>query len=133
MQVTLFRSHQHHVSPEAYQHRSFLKLGDNPTFLLLYANGKSAVRVMPGVSQLGPHYFTGPPSQRCAEATRLSSRSFCIHDDSAEVADPFSRGRWVSEDNPLGAWRSVISESCIVLHVSAGVKFHVVSLTRQSC
>ncbi len=71
-QVKLFRCHQHHVSPQAYQHRSGLKLGDNPTFLLLYANGKSAVRVMPGVSQLGPHYFTGPPSQRYAHAAALA-------------------------------------------------------------
>ncbi len=76
MQVTLFRCHQHHVSPEAYQHRSGLKLGDNPTFLLLYANGKSAVRVMPGVSQLGPHYFTGPPSQRYAHSAKLSVNCF---------------------------------------------------------
>ena len=68
VQVTLFRVHQHHVSPEAYQLRSGLKLGDNLTFLLLYANGKSGVRVMPGVSQLGPHYFTGPPSQRRVSA-----------------------------------------------------------------
>ena len=38
-------------------------------FLLLYANGKSAVRVdAPGVRQLGPHFFTGDPSPRCGPA-----------------------------------------------------------------
>ena len=36
-----------------------------PAFLLLYANGKSAVRVdAPGVRQMGPHFFAGDASPR---------------------------------------------------------------------
>ncbi len=32
----------------------------------LYANGKSAVRVMPGIRPLGPHYWSGPSHDRCS-------------------------------------------------------------------
>ncbi len=65
MQVTLFKTHKLYVTPEAYPYRHKYKLGSSPSLLLLYANGKSAVRVdAPGVRHLGPHFFTGEASPR---------------------------------------------------------------------
>lgn len=63
--VNVPRAHKHFITPEAYALRNKCKLGDNRSFLVLYANGKSAVRVdAPGARQLGPHYFKGDDSPR---------------------------------------------------------------------
>ena len=83
--VTMFRVHKHFITPgEAFHYRHLFSLG-----LLLYANGKSAVRVdAPGVRHAGPHYFTGDSSER-----------------------------WVhNETNPNGAWYNAVSDGAVVLH-----------------
>eukprot|EP00210_Caulerpa_lentillifera_P008089 g7723.t1 len=104
-QVTLFRCHKYFISSEANFLRSRCKLGDNRTFLVLYANGKSAVRVdAPGVQQLGPHFFTGHPSPR-----------------------------WKTPSNPSGAWRDVISNTSILLHYGYSYLSDVTSKAKRSC
>lgn len=64
-QISLFRVHKHYITPEAHHYRGKFKLGASPSFLILYANGKSAVRVdAPGVHHRGPHFWDGDPSPR---------------------------------------------------------------------
>ena len=66
-QVTLFRAHRAFLPVEAAPVRARLPLGSSPTYLLLYANGKAAVRVdAPGVRPRGPHFWGGDPSSRWA-------------------------------------------------------------------
>eukprot|EP01025_Chloroclados_australasicus_P067086 TRINITY_DN9272_c2_g1_i6.p1 TRINITY_DN9272_c2_g1~~TRINITY_DN9272_c2_g1_i6.p1 ORF type:complete len:732 (+),score=93.71 TRINITY_DN9272_c2_g1_i6:291-2198(+) len=104
-QVTLFRTHKLFVTPEAYYHRSKLKLGDNRSYLVLYANGKSAVRVdAPGVRQLGPHFFRGERSER-----------------------------WISPDNPTGEWRDAISNDTVILHYAYSQLKDVTGKAERSC
>eukprot|EP01026_Neomeris_dumetosa_P028844 TRINITY_DN2336_c0_g1_i4.p1 TRINITY_DN2336_c0_g1~~TRINITY_DN2336_c0_g1_i4.p1 ORF type:complete len:616 (-),score=86.67 TRINITY_DN2336_c0_g1_i4:287-2134(-) len=104
-QVTLFRTHKLFVTPEAYYHRSRLKLGDNRSYLVLYANGKSAVRVdAPGVRQLGPHFFKGDN-------------------------DP----RWATADNPKGEWRDAVSNDTVILHYAYSQLKDVTGKAERSC
>lgn len=74
-------------------------------FLGLYSNGKAAVRVdAPGARPSGPHFFIGDPSPR-----------------------------WVTPDNPTGAWSNVISGSTVVLHYAYSYVKDVQSKARRSC
>eukprot|EP01023_Acetabularia_acetabulum_P027013 TRINITY_DN25552_c0_g1_i3.p1 TRINITY_DN25552_c0_g1~~TRINITY_DN25552_c0_g1_i3.p1 ORF type:complete len:728 (-),score=153.66 TRINITY_DN25552_c0_g1_i3:96-2009(-) len=104
-QVTLFRTHKLFVTPEAYYHRNKLKLGDNRSYLVLYANGKSAVRVdAPGVRQLGPHFFRGSD-------------------------DP----RWITPQNPKGEWRDAVSNDTVILHYAYSQLQDVTGKAERSC
>jgi len=104
-QVTLFRSHKHFITPEAFRYRSQYKLGANGAFLSLYANGKSAVRVdAPGVKQSGPHFFTGDSSPR-----------------------------WKSPSNPGGLWQNAVSDSAVVLHYAYTHWSDVSAKAHRSC
>ena len=73
LQVTLFRVHKHFITPEALFYRPKYKLGDNSAYLMLYANGKAAVRVdAPGVRHAGAPRLAGwlAPAGRRREARR---------------------------------------------------------------
>lgn len=105
-QVTLFRVHKHFITPEAMSYRSTFKLGSNAAFLLLYANGKSAVRVSwPGVQHAGPHYFTGRRARR-------SSRQ---------------------DGTPDDAWINAVSDSSVVLHYAYSSIDDVAKKAKHSC
>lgn len=104
-QVTLFRVHKHFITPEALWYRSTFKLGENAAFLMLYANGKSAVRVdAPGVHHLGPHFFSGSPSLR-----------------------------WQTADNPTGHWVNLVSDDAIILHYAYSYLSDVANKAHRSC
>ncbi|GMH41555.1 hypothetical protein BSKO_09465 [Bryopsis sp. KO-2023] len=104
-QVTLFRAHKHFITPEAYALRNKCKLGDNKSFLVLYANGKSAVRVdAEGARQLGPHYFKGNDSER-----------------------------WKTPENPMGEWRDKVSNTSYLLHYAYSQLSDVEQKAHRSC
>ncbi|KAL6776982.1 hypothetical protein ACKKBF_B19730 [Auxenochlorella protothecoides x Auxenochlorella symbiontica] len=104
-QVTLFRVHKHFITPEAHWYRSRFKLGASTSFLLLYANGKAAVRVdAPGVRHLGPHFWTGDPSPR-----------------------------WQSADNPGGEFTNLVSDDSVILHYPYSYVSDVVDKAHRSC
>jgi hypothetical protein len=104
-QVTLFRAHKHFITPEALWYRSTFKLGENAAFLMLYANGKSAVRVnAAGVHHLGPHFFSGSPSLR-----------------------------WQTADNPTGHWVNLVSDDAIILHYAYSYLSDVANKAHRSC
>lgn len=104
-QVTLFRVHKHFITPEALFYRPKYKLGDNSAYLMLYANGKAAVRVdAPGVRHAGPHFFTGDPSPR-----------------------------WQTSDNPKGEWLNLVSDDSAILHYAYSYPGDVSSKAHRSC
>ncbi|KDD73134.1 hypothetical protein H632_c2500p0 [Helicosporidium sp. ATCC 50920] len=104
-QVTLFRRHKHWVTPEAHVYRSRLRLGGADTFLLLYANGKAAVRVdAPGVRSAGPHFFDGDASPR-----------------------------WRTATNPTGAFSTLVSDAHAILHYVYSYVSDVRDRARRSC
>ena len=104
-QVTLFRVHKHFITPEAFHYRAQWKLGANAAFLMLYANGKTAVRVdAPGVRQAGPHYFTGDASPR-----------------------------WQTPEKPSGAWHNAVSDVSVVLHYAYSYSSDVAAKAGRSC
>ncbi|KAL4457894.1 hypothetical protein ABPG75_012759 [Micractinium tetrahymenae] len=104
-QVTLFRVHKHFISPEAHWYRQKYKLGDSAAFLMLYANGKSAVRVdAPGVHHLGPHFFSGTASPR-----------------------------WQTSTNPRGDWQDIVSDRSVILHYAYSYEQDVVAKAHRSC
>lgn len=104
-QVSLFRAHKHHITPEAHHYRARFKLGDNAAFLNLYANGKSAVRVdAPGVRPAGPHFWAGDASPR-----------------------------WAAPANPSGAWVNAVSDESVVLHYAYSYEGDVAAKARRSC
>lgn len=104
-QVTLFRVHKHFITPEALFYRGKYKLGDNAAFLMLYANGKSAVRVnAPGVRHMGPHFFSGN-------------------------ASPL----WQSPENPQGRFVNLVSDDSVILHYAYSYLSDVSNKAHRSC
>lgn len=104
-QVTLFRTHKHFVTPEAHYHRSHYKLGDSPTFLLLYANGKSAIRTdAPKAKPYGPHFWHAQSSPR-----------------------------WIAPDNPNGTFHASVSDELVVLHYAYTRVEDVIDKAKRSC
>lgn len=103
-QVTLFRAHKHFVTPQVLEYRYVFKLGNNTAWLNLYSNGKSAVRVVPGIRQTGPHFFSGPKSER-----------------------------WATPSNPEGHWQNHLSETSVVLHYGYSYMSDVASKSNRSC
>ena len=72
-QVTLFRAHKHCITPAALEWRQTFKPVGNSAWLVLYANGKSAVRPdAPGVKQVG-------------QTLRVWSRGVIVRPDAAGV------------------------------------------------
>eukprot|EP01025_Chloroclados_australasicus_P011382 TRINITY_DN14920_c0_g1_i10.p1 TRINITY_DN14920_c0_g1~~TRINITY_DN14920_c0_g1_i10.p1 ORF type:complete len:542 (-),score=55.17 TRINITY_DN14920_c0_g1_i10:436-2061(-) len=94
-QITLFRAHAIFVAPEAYNHRSKFRLGQNRAHLSFYADGRSAVRLdFPGYVPFGiypHHYGLRPHSKNHASTTRpkqiVSNETVILHYAYTQVDD----------------------------------------------
>jgi len=101
----LFRANREHTPAGARAARPGLALGDSAGFLQLYANGKSAARTdAPGVSEFGPHFFTGRASRR-----------------------------WATARNPGGGFETYTHGGYVVLHYPYQSPADVAAKARVSC
>ena len=139
-QISLFRVHKHDITPEAHYYRNRFKLGANPSFLILYANGKSAVRVdAPGVHHRGPHFWGGEPSPRCVcGGVGVIGALTCppAHALATLPLPPPSRlptRRWQSTSNPDGEFTTIVDDASVVLHYTYSYMSDVEQKAHRSC
>lgn len=105
LQITLFRAPKFFITPEANHYRSTFKQGLAPSYIYLYANGKSAARVnADGLSVHGPHYFKGN-----------------------------SHPRYNTTSNPGAKWKNYMSNEAIILHYTYSYMSDVRKKSRRSC
>ena len=105
LQITLFRAPKFFITPEANHYRSTFKQGLAPSYIYLYANGKSAARVnADGLSVHGPHYFKGN-----------------------------SHPSYNTTSNPGAKWKNYMSNEAIILHYTYSYMSDVRKKSRRSC
>ena len=101
--------------------------------------GKSVVRVVPGVQQLGPHYWRGTPSARqgtCAVHSHNHSIFTYVRASdhiSAQITLEVLASRWKSRSNPHGQWQTRVSEDALVLHYAYSYRSDVADKAAVSC
>ena len=80
-EVTLFKKARDHTSPEARKKYARNSMMGNPGYFLLYMNGKSAARLVPGIRASGVHRFFLPQ-----KSLRKSLRRKAVVEKHSEAA-----------------------------------------------